>query len=749
MPILEYPASQADFQRFSKPVGTSSRTKASAVAGQVVTNISPNASDGNTVQDHLTDIKARMAHFTDTEVFKGEYSNSTTYVVGDEVAWTNPDTSQKTFFKRLVAGNDGSSGTPITVDNRANWSEINADIHNLTVKSEAVATNSAIAFRSPTGDVFFNRAVVTMLLDAQTQAEVTAAITAEIARLVTNSLWTGTWRRGNYAVGEYVEAHGGDTYRCIVARTNAQANGPAADTTGWVQVTGTELLIVQRVRDMLDLLEERLGLTPTTANRGMWISRSANGEGYAYDSPPMQWKGAWASGATYYFGDVVTDDNRLHILSASSTVTTPKTGTTAPGSDNDWTHISLGHTSDVSGWRGTFSTSNAYKVGDMVQHRTEYYICRLDHPAAAMAPDRDPTNWYLLDSWMGAYDSSEYYPQGGVVTYDGGLFWSQESTSPSDPDPGEEGDTKWFRLDDGGVKAELAQLRTDLEAQIASSRSTHGFAVSTLDHPPTNDSEGRVWLSGKDSRGWTGPAALINGNTDYSTNIGDEAGAYELTTGVENRARLIIGRTEDPEDNDNIWFGAFTRKRAGATWDADVGEFLHNPFGSGVLGVGTEKTSPSQWKNWLLIKQNVLLLLGGGTELSTLWVAVYTTDDTLVGTMNVNTRGRVVTFGDVNYRYLTGTSTNRGPFGDRYNVDTESIPSRTVDIAFRTTQSGDDRYFGGNEFAWTHRPDASATDANVVSNEVHVIRVLTRSTFTRLVNDGSLVPRTFYATYGT
>ena len=746
MPTLDYPATRSDFQKFSKPVGTASRTQPSAVAEQIVTNISPNASDGNTVQDHLTDIKARMAHFTDTEVFKGEYSNSTTYTVGDEVAWTNPDTSQKAFFKRLVAGNDGSSGTPITAANAANWSEINADIHNLTVKSETVAANSAIAFRSPTGDVFFNRSVVSMLLDAQTESEVTTAVSAEIAKVVTNSRWKGTWRRGVYAVDDYVEAHGGDTYRCIVARTNAEANGPGADTTGWVQVTGTELLVVQRVRDMLGLLEERLGLTPATANRGMWLSRSVNGEGYAYDSPPMQWKGAWVSGGTYYFGDVVTDDSRLHILSAASTVTTAKTGSTAPGSDSDWTHISLGHTSDVSGWRGTFSFSNAYSRGDMVQHRTEYYISRLDHPASANAPDRDPTNWYLLDTWMGAYSTSEYYPQGGVVTYDGGLFWASAYTSPSDPDPGEEGDTKWFRMDDGGVKAQLAQLRRDLEGQIAASRSTHGFSVVALDHPPTNDSEGRVWLSQKDSRGWTGPAALINGNTDYSTNIGDEAGAYELTSGVENRVRLIIGRHE--ESDGDPWYGAFTRKRAGASWEADIGEILHSPFGSGVLGVGAQRTSPSQWKNWLLIKQNILILLGAGTELSNLWVAVYTTDDTLVGTMNVSTRGRVVTFGDVNYRYLTGTATARGPFGDRYEVDAESIPNRTVDVAFRTSASGDDRYFGGNELAWTHRPDASATDANVVSNEVHTMRVLTRAAFTSLVNNDGLVPRTFYATYG-
>ena len=749
MPTLEYPDSPSDFQRFAKPVGTNSRTQPAGVALLQATNITPNASDGNTVQDHLVDIKARLSHFTDTEVFKGEYNNSTSYALGDEVAWTDPDTSQKAFFKRLAAGGDGGSGTPVSADNASNWSEINADIHNLTVKSEAVAANSAVAFRSPTGDVFFNRSIVTMLLDAQTEAEVTAAVSAEIAKVVTNDRWKGTWSPDTYAVGDYAEAHGGDTYRCILARTNADTTGPGGDATGWAQVTGTELLVVRRVRDMLELLAQRLGITPATANRGMWLSRRVDGEGYAYDSPPMQFKNAWVSGGTYYFGDVVIDDSRMHILSAPATVTTPKTGSTPPGSDNDWTHISVGHTSDVSGWRGTYSFSSAYSVGDMVRHRTEYYICRLDHSASATAPDRDPTNWYLLDTWMGTYSTSEYYPQGGIVVYDGGLYWASEYTSPSDADPGEEGDTKWKRLDDGGVQAQIAQLRTDLESQIAASRSTHGFAVSRLEQPPTNDSEGRVWLSGKDSRNWTGPAALINGNSDYSTNIGDEAGAYELSAGVENRVRLVIGRYEDPEDNDNIWFGAFTRKRAGAVWDGDVGEFLHNPFGSGVLGVGTEKTSPSQWKNWLLIKQNVLLLLGGGTELSSLWVAVYGTDDTLIGTVNVGTRGRVVTFGDVNYRYLTGTSPNRGAFGDRFNVDTESIASRTVDIAFRTSENGDDRYFGGNEFAWTHRPNASETDANVVSNEIHVIRALTRSSFTTLVNNGSLVPRTFYATYGT
>ena len=747
MATLDYPATRSDFQKFSKPIGTASRTQPSAVADQVVTDISPNASDGNTVKDHLVDIKARLSHFTDTEVFKGEYSNSATYSVGDEVAWNDPDNSnQKAFFKRLVAGDDGSSGTPVSSDNQANWSEINADIHNLAVKSQTVAANSSVAFRSPTGDVFFNRSIVTMLLDAQTEAEVTAAISAEIAKMVTNTRWKGTWRRGDYAVGDYVEAHGGDTYRCILARTNAEANGPAGDPTGWVQVTGTELLVTQRVRDMLGLLEERLGLTPAAANRGMWVSRSANGEGYAYDAPPMQWKGAWVSGSTYYFGDVVTDDSRLHILSASSTVTTPKTGTTAPGSDSDWTHISLGHTSDVSGWRGTFSLGNTYSVGDMVQHRTEYYISRTDHGPQAHAPDQDPTHWYLLDSWMGAYASDEYYPQGGVVTYDGGLFWSNAQVSPSDADPGEEGDAKWFRMDDGGVKSELAQLRRDLEGQIAASRSTHGFAVTALDQPPTNDSEGRVWLSQKDSRGWTGPAARINGNTDYSTNIGDEAGAYELTSGVEDRVRLIIGRHE--ESDGDPWYGAFTRKRAGATWEADVGEILHNPFGSAVLGVGSQRTSPTQWKNWLLIKQNVLLLLGGGTELSNLWIAVYATDDTLVGTVNVSTRGRVVTFGDVNYRYLTGTSSARGSFADRYEVDANSISSRTVDIAFRTSTGGDDLYFGANELAWTHRPDASATDANVVSNEVHTWRVMTRAAFQTLVNNDGLVPRTAYMTYG-
>ena len=435
MPTLSNPSGRV---RIPVPLtGSSTRTPV-AHANKILSEITPAASDGNSIEDHVSDIKAELGHRTDNDEFKGVYSPSTTYAIGDEVSWTD-GSGKKRFYKRIVAGDDGGAGNPST--HTDSWIVLGANIHDITTGDYALTTNEGVLESLPNGTIRFNRRIATMLANIITGAQVQTDIEAGIREVIDNRLWRGAWAARQYAAGDFV-FHNSHYFQARTAIAASVNTPPASDTARWTQLTvdGYHYQIAQRLEAITNLLAERLHLAPDSSNRGLWIGRRADNERYAYNNPPMQWQGAWSADATYYFGDAVNHSTCLWVLTASATIQSGKTGSsTEPGTDSSWTQIEVGHTSDVPGWRGAFVdlAGASLRQGDLVTHRGNYYIARNDLPTRpSTAPDVDEDNWDLLDIILGDYADDEWYPAGGIIKYDNMWWYSTDYVSSSDPDPG-------------------------------------------------------------------------------------------------------------------------------------------------------------------------------------------------------------------------------------------------------------------------------------------------------------------------
>ena len=706
---------------------------------KVLSLISPAAADGNSVFDHLSDIKAELGHRTDDDEFKGAYSSSTDYAIGDEVSWTD-SAGKKRFYKRITEGNDGGTGDPST--NTSAWIVLGANIHDIATGDYALTTNSALLEHLPNGTIRFNRRAITALTAAISSSDATTIASTEVGRVVQNRLWRGVWAAGSYTAGQFVK-HGNDYFLCIQSVGSSVTTTPDNDSTHWRQLTvnGYHYDIARRLEDVTNLLAENIGLVPASSNRGQWLSRRVDNEGYAFDNPPMQWKGNWQNSTSYYFGDTVNHNTRVWTLTAASAVHTAKRGSsTEPGTDAAWTQIIVGHTSDVPGWRGAWVdlAGAAIRTGDLVSHRANYYIARNDQTTrSGTAPDQDETDWDLLDIVLGEFDDDEYYPEGGIVKYEGKWWYSTEYTTNLDPAPGTQNDTKWLQIGGYATTEDIEQLRRDIHDLAHGSRTSRGVLVDALEEPPTATSESLVWLPRKTIRSYQVPASLISGSSALTENVGDEPGQYAPTSGEINHAKGVIGKYTDPDSN-FIWYGILSRAEDGADWAKDIGQWTHNPLGSAILGVGVEQRGASSWFQRILVKNNVMRAIGGGANLDSFEIRLTKSDGSNV-TAAVSTRSNIQKFHDVDYGYWHSEISGRGVFGDIYEAASNEA-ERTVDVAIVLTTNGDPRWLGNRQYGWTRQPpDTSSDDVPVYSTDVHTIQVISRTDYQDLLQ---LPPKT-------
>ena len=743
MPTLNNPSGRI---KIPTPLAGVSTRGATTTDDKVLSLISPVAADGNSVLDHLSDIKAELGHRTDDDEFKGAYSSSATYQIGDEVSWVD-GTGKKRFYKRITAGNDGGTGDPST--NTDAWIVLGANIHDIASGDYALTVNSALLERLPNGTIRFNRRAVTALMGAISSSQATTIATTEVSRVIQNRLWRGVWAAGTYTAGQFV-SHGNDYFLCIQSVGSSVTTTPDNDSTHWRQLTvnGYHYDIARRLEDVTGLLNERLGLVPASSNRGRWLSRRSDNENYAYDNPPMQWVGNWSSGTSYFFGHVVNHDTRVWVLSASSTITTPKRGSgTEPGTDSAWTQIIVGHTSDVPGWRGEWDdiAGAAIRIGDMVKHRGFYYIAKNDLTTrGGTAPDVDEANWDLINIVLGDYSDNSWWPQGGIVKYEDNWWYATEQVDNTDPSPGTQSDTKWLQLGGYATTEDIEQLRRDIHDLAHGSRTSRGVLVDALEEPPTADSESLVWLPRKTIRSYQVPASLISGSSAITENVGDEPGQYAPTSGEVNHAKGVIGKYTDPDSN-FIWYGILSRAEDGADWAKDVGRWIHNPLGSAIIGVGVEQRGASSWFQRILIKNNVMRAIGGNANLDSFEIRL-TKHDGTNETAAVATRSNIQKFHDVDYGYWHSEVSARGVFGDIYEAASNEA-ERTVDVAIVLTTNGDPRWLGNRQYGWTRQPpDTSSDDIPVYSTDVHTIRVISRTDYQDLLQ---LPPRTILHIYET
>ena len=607
------------------------------------------------------------------------------------------------------------------------------DLSDITVTDRSPEANDAALERLNDGTIQFNRRLVTMLRAAQTASDVSTLIDTQVSRLVTNTKWKGEWKPSNYDVGDYVRHT--NYYRCKVARTPGNVNGPAGDTDSWDAVTGTELGIVQRVQDVVELLRDRIQLTPAAANRGQWPARAPDGEGYAYHNPPMLWQDAWNNSTNYYFGAVVTHVDRLWTLTSAASRTTPKTGDpTAPGTDSDWSEVSIGHHLDIPHYQGDWADlgGHTFKEGDTIDADGLLYNCKAAYTRtnSSSHPSVDNQHWNLIDNWVGAIDASNGYHEGATGTFDGQIWQATEDVAVDDPEPGAFGNTKWRQIT-GATQADLDRLRTDLQNEFQSAARSRGPTVTSLPEPPLATSPVEVYLSRKGNRTFNAGASQIVGSSNRSESIGDEVGLYRRTTGPVNHVLGVVGMEQDDDDT---YYGIFTRPEQDPRNTEEVGKFTHNPVGSAFIHAGVKQIgSGGDWGPTCLIKQNLLVLIGGGTQIQSFYLKVWDHAGTAQTPYHMNRRGRVYTIGNVNYQEMFGViGQTAGAFKDIYDAGSGET-DRGCELAIATTAAGTDLYIGNRTIAWRKETDVSESDSNLVfSEEIHTLRLIGQSVYSNL-----------------
>ena len=85
-------------------------------------------------------------------------------------------------------------------------------------------------------------------------------------------------------------------------------------------------------------------------------------------------------------------------------------------------------------WKGTWSTTSAYEVDDVVFYNGSSYICIVDAANTTDSPEQNTTNWAVMQrgiNYVGDWSSSTSYYRGDVVLYNSTAYiMDSDSVSP-------------------------------------------------------------------------------------------------------------------------------------------------------------------------------------------------------------------------------------------------------------------------------------------------------------------------------
>ena len=131
------------------------------------------------------------------------------------------------------------------------------------------------------------------------------------------------------------------------------------------------------------------------------------------------WKGGWVTATTYYVDDIVRVGGRTYVCTLGHT-SAADFNTDLEASPTKWNLFSSGNN-----WRGDWTTSTLYQLGDLVKYGGNVYNCNDSHTSAATATlglETDSAKWDTfiegLD-WQGAWTTSTRYKINDLVRYGG------------------------------------------------------------------------------------------------------------------------------------------------------------------------------------------------------------------------------------------------------------------------------------------------------------------------------------------
>ena len=134
------------------------------------------------------------------------------------------------------------------------------------------------------------------------------------------------------------------------------------------------------------------------------------------------WKNEWDSSTTYYVDDVVRYGGKTYICVEGHTSNT--------NFYTDLTAVKWNLIADGQEWKGDWTGSTYYKVGDIVKWGSLVYICITGHTSQTYLED-DQAKWDTFATtsfdWKSAWTGSTYYKLGDVVKYGGTIYRANSS----------------------------------------------------------------------------------------------------------------------------------------------------------------------------------------------------------------------------------------------------------------------------------------------------------------------------------
>ncbi len=241
-------------------------------------------------------------------------------------------------------------------------------------------------------------------------------------------VWKGNWITGTQYYKDDIVAYGGKTFLCVVGHTaNADFYSDLDNLpTRWNQFSdgqdwkgnwaGTTLY---KVNDIV-----KYGGYLYICNDGHTSQSTLELDQSKWDlfAEGVDWKGSWATTTTYKVNDLVKYGGYVYICNtAHSSAATSTLGLEADQSK--WDIFSKGVD-----WKGVWSTSTRYKVGDLVKYGGTTYVCSTAHTSAATAAsglEVDQASWDYFNQgidYKGTWASTTRYKVNDVVKNGGGSY---------------------------------------------------------------------------------------------------------------------------------------------------------------------------------------------------------------------------------------------------------------------------------------------------------------------------------------
>ena len=164
------------------------------------------------------------------------------------------------------------------------------------------------------------------------------------------------------------------------------------------------------------------------------------------------WKSTWVTGTTYCVDDVVRYGGKTYVCVVGHTAAADF-DTDLTASPTKWNQMSDGQE-----WKGTWATSTAYKLGDLVSYGGAVYVCIDAHTSAATATlglETESGKWntfvHGLD-YKGEWATSTRYKVDDIVRYGGIVYRCNFGhTSAATATLGLENDTSYWDVVNRGL----------------------------------------------------------------------------------------------------------------------------------------------------------------------------------------------------------------------------------------------------------------------------------------------------------